>query len=450
MTRRTLVNRRRFLQQSAGIAGAAAGFHFAGVPALLGAPAANEKLGIAVIGCGGQGSGNPGVGARERLVAMVDVDDKRLGDAVKKITDKVPDVKTYYDYRKMFDECHKQIDAVLIATPDHHHAPAAIRAIQLGKHVFCEKPLTWCLYEARKLTEEARKHKVATQMGNQGHSGAGYRLLCEYIWAGAIGPVTETHSLMTRNFGGKGDRPAGKPVPQGLHWDEWLGPASMRDYHDGLHPFSWRSWSEFGTGTLGDMGCHILDGTFWALKLGEAKQYTIECVAQTAGSKEMFPQNNHLRWEFPARGDMPAVKVNSYDNAWPQAVKDIEAKYNEKLGGGTLYVGEKGYMVTGTYGENPRILPKDKHDATPKPDQKIPRSKHGMMGDFLAACKGGEPASSNFDYAGPFTEFVLTGVLASRAGAGKKLEWDVAKLQCTNVADVNQWVKRDYRKGWEV
>jgi hypothetical protein len=164
----------------------------------------------------------------------------------------------------------------------------------------------------------------------------------------------------------------------------------------------------------------------------------------------MFPQSNHLRWEFPARGDMPAVTVNSYDNAWPDFVKELEKKFGEKFGGGTLYVGEKGYLFTGTYGDNPRLLPKEKHEAFPAPEKKIPRSRHGHKGDFLAACKGGEPASSNFDYAGPFTEFVLTGVLASRAGVGKKLEWDVGELRCTNEKDVNRWVKREYRKGWEV
>jgi predicted dehydrogenase len=386
----------------------------------------------------------------ERLVALVDVDEKRLGEAVQKISSKAPNAKTFADYRQMFDECHKEIDAVLIATPDHHHAPAAIRAIQLGKHVFVEKPLTWCVYEARKLAESARQNKVATQMGNQGHSGEGYRRLCEYIWAGAIGNVVETHSLMSRNFGGSGGRPAGKSVPVGLHWNEWLGPAQPREYHEGLHPFSWRSWCEFGTGTLGDMGCHVLDGVFWALRLAEAKKFTIECLAQKGGSKEMFPQSNHLRWEFPARGDMPAAKVNSYDNEWPAFVKELEKQFGEKLGGGTLYVGDKGYMYSGTYGENPRLLPKEKHAAFPKPEAKIPRSKHGPKGDFLAACRGGELPSSNFDVSGPFTEFVLTGVLASRTGMGKKLEWDVEKLMCTNVAEVNRWVKRDYRKGWEV
>src|SRR3981081_4270563 len=186
MISRATLNRRHFLRRSAALAAATPLF---GVPNLLTARAPNEKLGIAVIGCGGQGSGNPGLAAGERLVALVDVDEKKLDEATKKLAAKVPEPKIYHDYRKMFDECNKDIDLVLIATPDHHHAPAAIRAIQLGKSVFVEKPMTWCLYEARKLTEAARKHKVQTQMRNQGHSGEGYRRLCEYIWAGAIGKV---------------------------------------------------------------------------------------------------------------------------------------------------------------------------------------------------------------------------------------------------------------------
>jgi predicted dehydrogenase len=438
------MDRRSFLKSSGALT---ATF---GLPNILRAGFPSEKLGIAVIGCGNQGSGNPGFAANERLVALVDVDEKFLAEALKRVSAKAPNPKVYHDYRKMFDERHKDIDAVMIATPDHHHAPAAIRAIQLGKHVWVEKPMTWCVYEARKLRESAAKAKVATQMGNQGHSGPGYRTLCEYIWAGAIGNVVETHSLQSRNFGGSDGRPPKKPVPPGLHWDEWLGPAQLREYHDGLHAFAWRNWLEFGTGTLGDMGCHLLDGAFWALKLAEARKFTIECVSQKPGSKEKFAQNNHLRWEFGLRGDMPAVKVNSYDTQWPESIKALEKELGTKFGGGTLYVGDKGYMLTGTYGDNPRILPKAKHDAFPKPKETIPRSKHGVRGDWIEACKGGEPASSNFDVSGPFTEFVLTGVLASRAGTDKKLEWDVEKTECTNVAEVNQWVKRDYRKGWEV
>jgi predicted dehydrogenase len=444
MTSTYHLDRRDFLKGSAALAGAG----LLGAPNILSARAPGDKLGIAVIGCGGQGGGNPGVAAGERLVALVDIDEKAIAKALKSVAAKVKEPKVYHDYRKMFDDLAKQIDAVLIATPDHHHAPAAIRAIERGKHVFVEKPMTYCLYEARRLTEAARKHKVATQMGNQGHSGEGYRLLCEYIWAGAIGNVTETHSLMERSFGGTGGRPKSKPIPLGVHWNEWVGPAEYRDYHDGLHPFDWRSWCDFGTGTLGDMGCHVLDGVFWALKVGEAKKFTIECVSQKGGSKEKFPQDNHIRWTIPARAGMPAFVANAYDRAWPQVVKDLEKKFDVKFKGGTVYIGDKGVMVTDTYGGNPHILPKEKHKEFGKPKKVLARSKHGVRGDLIAAAKGGEPASSNFDYAGPFTEFVLTGVLASRTGTAKKIEWDVTQLACGD--EVNRLVKRIYRKGWEV
>jgi predicted dehydrogenase len=437
-------SRRTFLKQSALTATAAFG-----VPNILSARAPNEKLGIAVIGCGGQGGGNPGTAASERLVALCDVDDKIIANTLTKLGDKVKDPPVFHDYRKMFDAHAKDIDAVLIATPDHHHAPAAIRAIRLGKSVFCEKPLTWCIYEARTLATEAKKQKVHTSMGNQGHAGEGYRRLCEYIWAGAIGDVTETHSMLSRNFGGKGGRPKGEKVPEHLHWDEWLGPASARDYHGGLHQFGWRNWTEFGTGVMGDMGCHVLDGTFWALKLAEAKTYTIECVSQSGGSSEMFPQFNHLRWKFGPRGAMPAVTINTYDADWPKDIKVMLYDLKDRQDGGTIYVGTKGVMVTDTYGGNPRMLPKDKHDKFPAPEKTIERSKSGVKGDLIAACKGGPEPSSSFDYAGPFTEFVLTGVMASRVGAGKVINWDVEKM-AADLPEANALVKRDYRKGWEV
>jgi hypothetical protein len=360
----------------------------------------------------------------------------------------VPFPTVFHDYRRMYDKIGKDIDAVFIATPDHHHAPAAIRAIRMGKGVFCEKPLTWCIAEARTLATEAKQHKVMTSMGNQGHAGEGYRRLCEYIWAGAIGDVTETHSLMSRNFGGPGARPKSKPVPAGLHWDEWLGPAHEREYHDGLHQFGWREYTEFGTGTLGDMGCHVLDGAFWALKLGEARAFKIECLSQTPGG-EKFPQNNHLRWTFGPRGAMPTVTLNSYDNEWPKDLKVMLYDLKDRVDGGTIFVGTKGVMVAGTYGDNPRILPKDKHDKYPAPEKTIPRSKAGVKGDLLAALKGGEEPASSFAYAGPFTEFVLTGVMASRVGPGKPINWDVEKMTA-DVPEAQAMVKRDYRKGWEV
>ncbi|HTG44909.1 MAG TPA: Gfo/Idh/MocA family oxidoreductase [Verrucomicrobiae bacterium] len=442
--------RRNFITKTAILTGAAASAKWISAPAILSAASPNSQLGIAVIACGGMGGGNPEIAAKERLVALVDVDEKKLAEGVKKVEAKVPNPKTFFDYRKMYDECYKDIDVVLIATPDHHHAPAAMRGIQRGKHVFVQKPLAHNLYEVRALTEAARKHKVATQMGNQGHSEEGYRILCEYIWAGAIGNVTETHSLMQRSFGGTGGRPESKPVPPGLHWEEWLGPAPFREYHDGLHPSDWRSWVDFGTGTLGDMGCHLLDGAFWALKLSEAKKFSIECLQQVGGTPEKFPQDNILKWEFPSRGGMPPVKVFAHDNKWPDFITELAKQHEEKFTGGTLYVGDKGYMFSGTYGGKPRIIPKAKHDEFPIPPKTIPRSKHGVMGDFLAACKGEEPASSNFNVSGPFTEFVLTGTLASRAGVGKKIEWDVTKLKCTNLPEINQMVKRSYRKGWEI
>ena len=205
-------------------------------------------------------------------MALCDVDEKIIANTIKNLGDKAKDPPVFHDYRKMFDKHAKELDAVLIATPDHHHAPAAIRAIRLGKSVFCEKPLTWCIYEARTLATEAKANKVHTSMGNQGHSGEGYRRLCEYIWAGAIGDVTETHSMLSRNFGGKGGRPKGEKVPEGLHWDEWLGPAraQARVPRRAAPVQLGATWCEFGTGVMGDMGCHLLDGVFWALKLAEA------------------------------------------------------------------------------------------------------------------------------------------------------------------------------------
>jgi predicted dehydrogenase len=447
------INRRNFLKTTAAVAGGAAGLGLLRGPIILGARSAGSKLGVAVIACGGMGGGNPGEAANERCVALCDVDDKKIAEAVKKIQGKVPNPKTYNDYRKMLDAHHKEIDVVLIATPDHNHAPAAIRAIRMGMHTFCQKPLAHNIYECRTLAQEAKKYKVHTQMGNQGHCGEGYRRLCEYIWAGAIGNVTETHSILGRSFGGSGGRPPTKPVPEGLHWDEWLGPAPFREYHDGLHPFGWRSWRDFGAGTLGDMACHVMDGIFWALKLGEAKTYAIECLSQAGGSKEMFTQGNVLRWDFPARGSMPPVKVFTYDNAGqkPEAIKNVEKEFNFKFKDATLYVGDKGYMVTGTYGDGVRIIPEEKHKAFPVPAQKIPRIKGGPIPDLMQAVRGGTPPCSNFaDSAGPFTEFVLSGQLAMFAGSGKKVEWNVAAMKCTNNPELNQYLKREYRKGWEV
>ena len=336
-----------------------------------------SRLAVAVIGCGGRGEASLAAAAEETLVAIADVDDARLAAAATKVSRPGVRPKPFFDYRRMFDALHKDIDAVFIATPDHHHAPASMAAMQLGKHVFCEKPLCHDIHQARTLAAAARRYKVITQMGNQGHCGEGYRRLCEYLWAGAIGEVVETHSWNGFVNGGAGGRPPARPVPPGLHWDEWLGPAPYRDYHPGLHPAYWRYYWDFGTGALGDWGCHNLDGVFWGLQPGYPA--SVECLHKTGGSEEKYPQGSIIRWEVPARGKMPALKVHWYDGMRtntdpnvkdeqgkmaamvpnpPPLAAELEKKYNRQFdrsfnGGGTFYVGTKGIMATGNYGNGP-------------------------------------------------------------------------------------------------
>jgi len=466
------LSRRNLLKKAGMIAGAAAGTRLFSAPAILAQRSPNSKVGTVVIGATNQGKASVSGALTEQLVALVDVDESHLGLAKKFIEEQSPEtktsgIKTFYDYRKMFDEIHKEIDAVFVAAPDHHHAPAALMAMQLGKHVYVEKPLGHSIEECRMLTEAAKKHKVITQLGNQGHSGEGIRRLCEYIWAGAIGNVVEAYAWAPTGRGGTGGRLPTKPVPAGLHWDEWIGPAPYRDYHDELHPLLWRSWWDFGDGSVGDWGCHNLDGIFWACKLGQPT--SVEAVGQEGGSDERFPLVNAIRWNFPARGDLPPVKVYWYDGYRPSPdssakdeegnpakiqnrppiVLELEKKYGRDLkNGGTIYVGDKGLMHSGNYGGSPRMMPESAHQAFPRPPKTLERVKGTHTGDFLRACKDGTPACSNFDYSGPLTEMVLLGCLAIKAGVGKTVEWDGAAMKCTNIPELNRLVKREYRKGW--
>lgn len=457
--------RRAFLKQATVMAGAAGAFE---APALLAESSPNSKLAVAVIGCGGRGEASLDAAMGEKVVALADVEDARLAAAAKKVG--VSGLKTFSDYRKMFDTMHKDIDAVFVATPDHHHAPASMRAIKLGKHVFCEKPLCHDIYQARALATAARERKVITMMGNQGHCADGYRRLCEYIWSGAIGDVRETHSWSGFVNGGVGERPPSKPVPAGLHWDEWLGPSPYRDYHDGLHPLYWRYYRDFGTGGLGDWGCHNLDGVFWALKLGHPA--TIACLGTIGGSNEKYPQASVIRWEIPARDNMPALKAYWYDGGklpqnanierkgeikipnYPPMLAEFENKYdfNFRQGwdGGTFYIGTKGVMHTECYGQRPRLLPEEAHQAFPAPATRIPRIKGSHFAHFLECCKSGQPTCANFDYAAAITEFLLLGHMAIKAGAGAKVQWDGANMRCTNIPELNRYLRRDSRKGWEV
>ncbi len=442
-------NRRKFLQRTIGMAGVAAGWSVCGVPTILAEDSPNEKLGVAVIGAGGMGGYSMDCGLQENLVAIADVDEKTIAQTMK---DKVKDrakPKIFYDYRKMLDECHRDLDVVLIATPDHHHAPAAIRAIDLGKHVFAQKPLAHNINECYVLAKAAKEKQVCTQMGNQGYCGDGIRRVAEYIAAGAIGNVLESHTILGRNFGGSGGRPESKPIPAGLHWDEWIGPAPMRDYHDGLHPFSWRNWRPFGTGTIGDMACHHVAVPFMALRLWEVKQFIVECINTTGGSEEKYPQDNIVCYHIPARDQFPACKCYVYDHAdlKPEVMKEAEKKVGEPFGEFTLFVGDKGMI-----GSDGRLIPPAQHDKFPPPEATIPRAHGGGPIDDLYWCirNGGTPVSNFPDAAAPLTSIALTGHLAQFAGKGSKIQWDVEKMECVNNSAVNQYVKREYRSGWEV
>ena len=474
----TRFTRRNLLKQAAVLGGAAAGARLFGAPAVLADRSPNSKLGTVVIGVVNQGKPAVNAACTERVVALCEVDESHLGMAKKFITEQHPDIKTsgiqeFYDYRKMYDKIGKDIDAVFLAAPDHHHAVASIMAMKLGKHVYCEKPLAHSIGEVRTMMETARQCKVMTQLGNQGHSGESIRRLCEYIWAGAIGDVTEVYSWAPTGRGGTGGRLPAKPVPAGLNWDVWIGPAAFRDYHEELHPLHWRSWWEFGDGSVGDWGCHNLDGPFMALKLGAPT--SIEAVEQFGGSDERYPLRNTICWSFPARGTMPPVKVSWYDGYFgatgsvahdeaaglkqnrPPIVAELEKKYSRDLkNGGTIYVGTKGIMHTGNYAGSPRIIPEEKMKECPVPAKTLPRVAKAPSGmgahqyDFLRACKDGKPPCSNFDYGGPLSEMVLLGCLAEKAGPGKKVLWDAAKAEVTNLPELNKLVRREYRKGWEL
>jgi predicted dehydrogenase len=441
-------SRRRFLKGSAAATGAALA-SVSGAPFVTAQPSSGDKLRVAVIGAAGMGGYSVACALKEKLVALVDIDDKNIAKVMKDSVKDAAKPKIFHDYRKMLDECHKDLDVVLIATPDHHHAPAAIRAIHYGKHVFCQKPLAHNIAECYALAKAAREKKVLTQMGNQGYCGEAIRRVAEYIAAGAIGTVTETHTLLDRNFGGTGGRPPSKPVPAGVHWDEWIGPAPFRDYHDGLHPFHWRDWKAFGTGTIGDMACHRLAYPFMALRLWEVKKFTVECVNTANGSDEKYPQDNVVCYHIPARERFAACKCYVYDHQKlrPEVMKELEKKYAVKWSEATLFVGTKGYL-----NNHSRIIPESEHKKFPVPDKTLVRPKAGGPVEDLYACirTGGAPVSNFIDAGGPLTAMALTGHLAQYAGIGGKIEWDVEKMQCTNRPESNKFVRRDYRPGWEV
>lgn len=462
------LTRRRFLGS---VAGAAAGLTI--VPRfVLGGPkfvAPSEKVYIAVIGCGGQGRTNTrGLFAQDdaQIVAVADPRDQadysqwyykgvagRLpvkAEIEKHYGQSNPGFKCndYVDFRELLDK-EKNIDAILCATPDHDHAYVTISAMHRGKHVYCEKPLTHNIYEARTVAKIAAEMGVATQMGNQGRSDEGNRLTCEMVWDGAIGKVSEVHAWSSAGGWSSGrGRPKDTPaVPAGFDWKLWLGPKPYRPYNPAYAPYNWRGWWAFGTGAVGDMSVHNLDPAFAALKLGHPT--SVEAIQTDFVDSEVIAGNNHVVWEFGAEGDRGPVTVHWYDGSlMPPRPKELEEGRRMGEGSnGVLLIGDKGTIMGGGWSHSPRIIPESKMRAYGKPPKVLPRSK-GHHRNWLDACKGGPKACSDFSYGARLTEFVLLGDVAIRAG--KKILWDGPNMKVTNVPEAQVFVQEPYRPGFDL
>ena len=441
------MNRRTFLK-TASLATAAAS-----LPNILRSQGArgqspDNKLNVACCGVGGRGYDAVQGMKGENLVAFCDVDDERAA----KTYPEFPGVPHFRDFRVMLDKLGNQIDAVTVSTPDHMHFPIAMAALSLGKHVFVEKPMTHTVAEARKLAEVAREKKVATQMGNQGHAREGARLLKEWVEAGVLGEVKEVHSWTDRPIWPQGVKPFDHTkmmpvVPSTLDWDLWLGVAQPREFDPGYMPFVWRGFWDFGCGSLGDMGCHIMDGAYWALGLTAPTSVEPVSANQTEISA---PTASVTRLHFPARGSMPAVKWTWYDGGMmPPVPADLE-ETRKLQDNGTLLIGSKATVMCDTYYDSVRIIPetKMKEMAPSLPPKTIPRVAGGHFAEWLRACKGGVPAGSNFEYASRLTESVLIGNVALRAR--RRIEWDSASMKVTNLPSANEFVTTHYRAGFGV
>ncbi len=507
------ITRRHFFYGSL-LAGAVPIAGFGSQPSLkrLGYKSPNEKLNIASIGAGGKAQSDIRACAKtENIVALCDVDDKTAAEIYKEF----PSVPKFKDFRVMLDKQGDSIDAVIVTIPDHMHATAALHAMEMGKHVYVQKPLAHTVGECRDLMKAAEKYKVATQMGNQGYSNEGTRQCAEMIWAGEIGNVTEVHAWTNRPAWPQGIKvaPPTSPVPSYLDWDLWLGIAEERPYSEDYLPFIWRGFYDFGSGALGDMACHILGAPNMALRLGAPT--AVECVSQQDSSQRYFPAKTVVRFDFPARGSMPPVKIFWYDAmredqpTFAAAPKDqilgdlprsrqgddksnLQPRESQVIGGvfteqfftpkeppprphrerpaetartpheqeldkwmhlisvgtnGSLFVGDKGMITTGTYGEWTRLLPVEKMRDYEFPPEMIPRSP-GHYRDWINACKGGVPACSNFGVAAPFTEWIALGALAIKLNC--KLEWDADKMKVTNNSEATKLLNPKVRKGWKL
>jgi len=444
----TRFTRRSFLRVSAAAAFTVVPRHVLGG---TGHTPPSAKLNIAGIGVGGIGKSNLNALNTENIVALCDVDHDYAAPVFKKY----PKARVYTDYRQMLDK-QKDIDAVVVATPDHTHAVICMAAIRAGKHVYCQKPLTHTVHEARRLAQAAREAKVATQMGIQGHSMEGTRLVCEWIWAGAIGEIREVDAWCSLSYYPWGHAPWSSPwndrpketmsVPGTLDWDLWLGPAPFRPYHRAYHPKTWRCWWDFGCGMMGDRGAHTLDPVVWALKLGAPK--TIEATS-CGMTSEVHPVSAIVTFQFPARDNLPPVKLTWYEGT--RCPRPPELEDGRQMGdkeGGVIFKGSKGILMCGLYGGSPRLVPEERMQSYQRPPKILPRVPDSHEQDWVRACKGGPPAGANFEYAGPLTEICLLGNIAKRVD--DRIEWDAAHLRVLNHPAANQYVRTEYRAGWSL
>ena len=449
---RTSLSRRQFLKTSTG-----AVFAFQLVPRHAlggdGKTPPSRKLNIAAIGAGGQAAADLKNMTDENIVALCDVDDRRAAEMFQKF----PEAKRYKDFRKMLDEMDGKIDAVLVGTPDHTHAVAAMAAMKRGKHVYCEKPLAHSIAELRALRRMAKSRKLVTQVGNQGHSSDSIRLFCEWVWDGAIGNVTEVHAgcgvfrdtycqINSLDQVLK-ERP---PVPPELDWDLWQGPVAKRPYHPAYVPWKWRGWMAYGSGALGDWVCHVVDPVFWALDL----DMPTSIVAETDGydpvkHADLYPPGAQITFEFPAKGKRGPVKLVWYDGQRP-IPHPQELETERKVGEvGAVVVGDRGKILYGSHGAGGcRLIPEKAMQAYKRPEQKIPRVRGGHQRDWLDAIRDGRQAGSPFEYAGRLSEIGLLGVIAIRM-TGRKLLYNERAMRFTNCPEANRLLNTPYCNGWK-
>jgi len=436
-------NRRQVLRQLGATGIASVGSGRVSMTAWGASP--NDRLNLAIVGCGGQGAENLDKVAGENIVALCDVDEKRAADAFQRF----PKAKRFHDYRKMLDALHQQIDAVVVSIPDHMHAPVSLAAMELGKHVYCEKPLTWGIDEARRMASLAREKKLATQMGTQGMAEDGARTGIEVIRSGVLGDVTELHVWTDRPTGWwpQGiDRPRDTPpVPSSMDWNLWLGVASARPYHPAYCPFTWRGWKDFGTGAIGDMGIHNAAMPFAALELGPPASAEI---LQTSGLKpEAFPAWSRLKLEFPASGGRGPITLYWYDGGQKPSAKLVGG--GKLAANGAIVVGTKGTLSSVEWtGGDWTLLPGDRFRdfKPPRPSQpRAPRQSHHQ--EWLTACRGGAPAFCRFDgFASKLTETMLVANLALRTG--RKILWNAEAMDAQGCPEASLFIRREYRAGW--